>query len=111
MCTKPFSINTTGDVKIIFIILQDPRFNEDIDLQTGYKTHSILSMPIKDSDGEVIGVAQAVNKMSIRDAPFNEHDEKVMGRIVLPIYSVCYIFYNICMIIPMYMYYMWLYIG
>ena len=34
-------------------------------------------MPIKDNDGEVIGVAQAVNKMSIRDMPFNEHDEKV----------------------------------
>ena len=60
-----------------YCLFQDPRFNEDIDIQTGYKTHSILSMPIKDNDGEVIGVAQAVNKLSIRDMPFNEHDEKV----------------------------------
>jgi len=34
-------------------------------------------MPIKDSNDEVIGVAQAINKTSIHDEPFNEHDEKV----------------------------------
>ena len=43
----------------------------------GYKTRSILSMPIKDNDGEVIGVAQAINKISVKDEPFDEHDEKV----------------------------------
>ncbi|KAI8794602.1 cGMP-specific 3,5-cyclic phosphodiesterase [Biomphalaria glabrata] len=45
----------------------------------GYKTRSILSMPIKDSEGEVIGVAQAINKISAKDEPFDEHDEKVFG--------------------------------
>jgi hypothetical protein len=35
-------------------------------------------MPIKNSNGEVIGVAQAINKASIKDEPFNEHDEKVL---------------------------------
>jgi len=34
-------------------------------------------MPVKDFNGEVIGVAQAINKASPRDEPFNEHDEKV----------------------------------
>ena len=34
-------------------------------------------MPIKDSEGEVIGVAQAVNKVVNRNLAFNEHDEKV----------------------------------
>ena len=43
-----------------------------------YKTRSILSMPIKDCSGRVIGVAQAVNKSSVQEEPFNEHDEKVM---------------------------------
>lgn len=59
-------------------LLQDARFNEDIDIQTGYKTRSILSMPIKDASGEVLGVAQAVNKLSLKDEPFDEHDEKVV---------------------------------
>ena len=43
----------------------------------GYRTRSILSMPIKDGEGAVIGVAQAVNKVNSRDLPFDEHDEKV----------------------------------
>lgn len=58
-------------------VLQDPRFNSEIDVKMGYKTRSILSMPIKDSEGEVIGVAQAINKISVKDEPFDEHDEKV----------------------------------
>lgn len=41
---------------------QDPRFNSDVDMRTGYKTNLILSMPICNHDGEVIGVAQIINK-------------------------------------------------
>ena len=33
--------------------LQDSRFNKEIDKQTGYKTRSILCMPVKDHDDEV----------------------------------------------------------
>lgn len=41
---------------------KDPRFNSEIDLKTGYKTNIILSMPICNFEGEVIGVAQIINK-------------------------------------------------
>lgn len=41
-----------------FFFFQDTRFNHDIDARTGYKTHSLLCMPIKDFNGEVMGVAQ-----------------------------------------------------
>ena len=51
-----------------------------------YKTRSILSMPIKDADGEVVGVAQAINKISVKDEPFDEHDEKVRTCIYTSIY-------------------------
>lgn len=61
----------------MFCYLQDPRFNNEIDLQMGYRTHSILSTPIKDCDGVVIGVAQAINRTNCKDEPFNLHDEKV----------------------------------
>jgi dual 3',5'-cyclic-AMP and -GMP phosphodiesterase 11 len=33
-------------------------------------------MPIRSSDGEIIGVAQAINKIP-EGAPFSEDDEKV----------------------------------
>ncbi|EDL79219.1 rCG26934, isoform CRA_b [Rattus norvegicus] len=56
---------------------QDRRFNDEIDKLTGYKTKSLLCMPIRNSDGEIIGVAQAINKVP-EGAPFTEDDEKVM---------------------------------
>lgn len=40
----------------------DPRFNSEIDQKTGYKTRNILSMPICNYEGDVIGVAQIINK-------------------------------------------------
>lgn len=43
---------------MLVVLLQDERFNPKIDGKTGYKTRSMLCMPIKDSAGEVIGVAQ-----------------------------------------------------
>lgn len=42
----------------LFTFLQDKRFNHDIDVLTGYRTQTLLCMPIKDTSGDVIGVAQ-----------------------------------------------------
>lgn len=56
--------------------LQDRRFSDEIDKLTGYKTKSLLCMPIRNSDGEIIGVAQAINKTSSGEL-FTEDDEKV----------------------------------
>ncbi|XP_066431881.1 dual 3',5'-cyclic-AMP and -GMP phosphodiesterase 11A [Eleutherodactylus coqui] len=56
---------------------QDRRFSDEIDKLTGYKTKSLLCMPIRNSDGEIISVAQAINKTHA-GAPFTEDDEKVM---------------------------------
>lgn len=41
-------------------MLQDGRFNHDIDARTGYKTKALLCMPIKDCSGDVVGVAQVM---------------------------------------------------
>ncbi|XP_006636273.1 dual 3',5'-cyclic-AMP and -GMP phosphodiesterase 11A isoform X1 [Lepisosteus oculatus] len=56
---------------------EDHRFSDEIDKLTGYKTKSILCMSICNSDGEVIGVAQAINK-NPSGGPFTEDDEKVL---------------------------------
>ncbi|XP_077393291.1 dual 3',5'-cyclic-AMP and -GMP phosphodiesterase 11A [Festucalex cinctus] len=56
---------------------QDRRFSDEIDKLTGYKTKSLLCMPIRNSDGEIIGVAQAINKTSSVEI-FTEDDEKVL---------------------------------
>lgn len=59
-----------------YFLSKDRRFNDEIDKLTGYKTKSLLCMPIRNSDGEIIGVAQAINKTP-GGAPFSDDDEKV----------------------------------
>jgi putative ABC transport system ATP-binding protein len=52
----------------------DPRFNRNVDLQTGYRTRSILSLPVSDQSGKVFAVAQLLNR---RDGqPFDDEDER-----------------------------------
>ena len=41
---------------------EDSRFNRDVDLSTGYRTKTILCMPIKNIDNEIIGAFQVLNK-------------------------------------------------
>ena len=53
----------------------DQRFNHDLDRLTGYRTHSILAVPLKNVSGHIIGVFEAMNKKS---APFNVDDEGIM---------------------------------
>ncbi|XP_078532051.1 cGMP-specific 3',5'-cyclic phosphodiesterase isoform X1 [Lissotriton helveticus] len=55
---------------------EDPRFNAEVDQITGYRTQSILCMPIKNHRDEVVGVAQAINKRSGSSGTFTEQDEK-----------------------------------
>uniref|UniRef100_A0A8D0ZZZ9 Phosphodiesterase n=1 Tax=Sus scrofa TaxID=9823 RepID=A0A8D0ZZZ9_PIG len=55
---------------------EDPRFNAEVDQITGYRTQSILCMPIKNHREEVVGVAQAINKKSGNGGTFTEKDEK-----------------------------------
>lgn len=64
----PFGIGIAGMVaqtkEMINIkeAYQDARFNCEIDLKTGYKTNAILCMPICNYEGDIIGVAQIINK-------------------------------------------------
>ncbi|GIY63824.1 dual 3',5'-cyclic-AMP and -GMP phosphodiesterase 11, partial [Caerostris darwini] len=54
---------------------KDDRFNSQVDRKTGYMTHNMLCMPILDSDGEVKGVAQIINKCHGKQ-PFTDADEE-----------------------------------
>ncbi|MDD4868567.1 MAG: SpoIIE family protein phosphatase, partial [Mycobacterium sp.] len=50
----------------------DPRFNQEIDRQTGFRTHNLLTFPLENLSGELMGVLQALNKS---DGPFGAADE------------------------------------
>ena len=58
------AVATDGRALNIEDAYKDPRFNRRIDASTGYRTKSILCLPIKNQRGEVIAVAQCINKRS-----------------------------------------------
>ncbi|XP_055848135.1 cGMP-specific 3',5'-cyclic phosphodiesterase [Episyrphus balteatus] len=81
----PFGVGIAGTVaqtkEMINIkeAYKDSRFNCEIDLKTGYKTNTILSMPICNYEGDIIGVAQIINKTN-GSLEFDEHDIEIFRR-------------------------------
>jgi adenylate cyclase len=65
----------SGEGLIIEDAYADDRFNQEIDRQTGFKTKNILCAPIRTGRGELIGVAQALNKTN---GPFTDADLKLL---------------------------------
>ena len=54
----------------------DPRFDQDFDRRSGYRTHSLLTFPMTGQDGTVTGVFQVVNKAA---GPFTAADEATLA--------------------------------
>jgi len=77
------AVAVTGKTLYIPEAYDDPRFNKEIDRQTGYRTKSMLTMPMLDKRGEVMGVFQVLNKKApsgrLEDSlPFDADDEKLL---------------------------------
>ena len=68
------AVAQSGDTIRIEDAYADSRFNRDVDRQTGFTTRSILSLPLKNMDGKVFGVAQLLNRKD--GQPFDRHDEQ-----------------------------------
>ena len=66
---------TTGKGTIVHNAYKDDRFNPSVDEMTGYITKSILCSPIRIVKGEIIGVAQILNK---KEARFTEDDMSIL---------------------------------
>jgi putative ABC transport system ATP-binding protein len=68
------AVARTGTAIRIDDAYADPRFNRDVDRQTGYRTRSILSLPVSNREGRVFAVAQLLNR---RDGKaFDAEDEQ-----------------------------------
>lgn len=65
----------TGQAINVKDAYQDKRFYKKIDGRTGYRTRSLLVVPLKNQDGEVIGTFQLLNKSG---GVFNKSDEEVL---------------------------------
>jgi signal transduction histidine kinase len=56
----------------------DPRFNQSVDKSSGFRTRSILCLPMPDHKGRTLGVVQVLNK---RLGPFTTDDEALLGTV------------------------------
>jgi len=65
----------TGKTVNIQDAYNDPRFNQETDKRTGYRTRTILCVPMLNKLNEVIGVLQVLNK---RDGVFTLEDEELL---------------------------------
>jgi phosphoserine phosphatase len=66
----------TGQVVKVPDAYADPRFNPDIDRQTGFKTRNMIAFPLVGFDNSIVGVLQVLNKMS---GSFDAWDDELVS--------------------------------
>ncbi|MBI3830816.1 MAG: GAF domain-containing protein [Planctomycetes bacterium] len=71
----------TGETVNVPDAYTDPRFNKQVDMQTGFRTRSVLAMPLHDRRGDLLGVIQCLNNRNERGAPipFDNTDETFLS--------------------------------
>ena len=68
-------VAVTGIELNIEDVYEDARFHRSIDENTGYRTKSILCVPIRNQSGEVLGVIEAINK---KGGLFTDSDRELL---------------------------------
>ncbi|WP_439545582.1 GAF domain-containing protein [Sandarakinorhabdus sp.] len=65
------SVFQSGEPALVDDAYADERFNSSVDERTGYRTQTILCVPVRTMSDEIIGVMQSLNK---RDSTFTAED-------------------------------------
>jgi cGMP-dependent 3',5'-cyclic phosphodiesterase len=68
-------VASTGEMMNVQNVYDHPSFYPKVDERTGFVTRNILCFPIKDSTGNLVGVAELCNK--IGKPAFTLHDEQI----------------------------------
>jgi putative methionine-R-sulfoxide reductase with GAF domain len=72
------SVAQTGKIVNLADPYKDPRFNPDVDRRTGFTTRNLLTMPMTDGGGRLVGVFQVLNK---RGGPFAADDVEILAHL------------------------------
>ena len=75
------AVARTGRPIILSDPYSDPRFNPRFDRETGFKTRSLLTVPVRDRGGELVAVLQLLNH---EGHPFNNDDAAFLGELGVP---------------------------
>ena len=65
---------SSGEIVRVDDAYGDPRFNQAVDAETGFRTRSMLCLPLQDRSGAVFAVTQLLNRRDGR--PFDEQDTR-----------------------------------
>jgi putative nucleotidyltransferase with HDIG domain len=71
------TVARTGETINLPNAYADPRFNPEPDRASGYRTKSLLTLPLAGNEGSVIGVFQLVNKRG--GGPFTQTDAETLA--------------------------------
>ena len=71
----------TGQVVNVADAYEHPLFYKEIDLKTGYRTRTLLAVPLKNHRNEVIAVGEVVNKYQ---GSFSDEDATTMQSLLAP---------------------------
>lgn len=74
----------SGTPIVVADAAKEPRFDALVDQQTGYTTRNLMSVPLKNDKGEIVGVAECLNKI---DGDFTERDAELLsdiGQVAVP---------------------------
>jgi adenylate cyclase len=74
------AVFTEGEAALIDDAYRDPRFNQEVDRRTGYRTKTILCVPLRNRSGQAIGVTQVLNK---RGGSFTAADQGLLESITV----------------------------
>ena len=66
----------TGKAICVDDAYDDPRFNQEVDRKSGYRTRNLICVPLRDGSGQVIGAFQGINQNDNR--PFTPEDEECL---------------------------------
>jgi len=70
------SVAATGEGIRLKDAYQDPRFDPEFDQRNDFRTRSVLAVPMRNRQGQVVGVTQAINKVG--GETFTEEDEEIL---------------------------------
>lgn len=70
------NVTLTGNTVNVLDAYSDPRFYTGIDGQTGYRTRTVLCVPLRNQHGQIAGAFEALNK---RIGTFTARDEEALA--------------------------------
>lgn len=75
------TVAATGKAVNLVDAYSDPNFDPHYDVQTGYKTRSMLCVPVRNGENHIVGVVQVLNKAGAteKEQTFSEVDAEVLG--------------------------------